>query len=147
MHTSGAQKQPAERWCVQVDSTDACTMYGPSLITLIARPEDFDSKRVRVIGYVHFEFEGNGLYVSEDDYEHAITRNGVWIDPPAGFESDSGPTRRQPNDRYVVVEGTFSAQDLGHMGMWSGAIQHVKRLEAWSMTFGPPPAEVRGGAP
>lgn len=147
MHTSGTQTQPADRWCVQVGSTDACTMYGPSLITLIARPEDFDGKRVRVIGYLHFEFEGNGLYISKDSYEHAIARNGVWIDPPAGFESDSGPARRQPNDRYVIVEGTFNAQDRGHMGMWSGAIEDVKRLEAWSVTSAQRPTGYRDAAP
>ena len=146
-HTSDAQIPAAERWCVQETSSGACTIFGPSLITLIARPEDFDGKRVRVIGYVHFEFEGNGLYVSQDDYEHAITRNGVWIDPPLGFESDSGPTRAQRNDRYVIVEGTFSDRDRGHMGMWSGAIEHVERLEAWSATSAPPRAGFRDAAP
>jgi hypothetical protein len=142
-----AQKSPAERWCAQVDAADACAIYEPSLITLIARPEDFDGKRVRLVGYVHFEFEGDGLYVSQNDYEHAIFGNGVWIDPPSGFESDSGPARAWPNDSYVIVEGTFSARDQGHMGMWSGAVRHVERLEAWQMMAAPPTAAFTEPAP
>lgn len=145
--TNGANATSIQHWCVQVDSAGRCALYGPSLITLLARPEAFDGQRIRVIGYVHFQFESNGLYVSQDSYEHAITQNGLWIDPPPGFESDSAPARRQPNDRYVIVEGTLSAQDLGHLGMWSGAIQHVTRLEAWQMEFAAPPARGPGAAP
>ena len=114
-----------------------CARYGPSLLTLIARPELFDGKPVRVIGYVHFEFEGNGLYVSQDSYEHGVTRNGIWIDPPWEFESDSATARRQPNDRYAIVEGTFSAHDRGHLGLWGGALERVTRLELWEPS-GPP---------
>jgi hypothetical protein len=126
-----------QHWCEEVDSTGVCTLYGPSLITLIAQPEKFDGKPVRVIGYVHFQFEGDGLYVSQADFEHSIFRNGLWIDPPSGFESDSAPARRQPNDQYVIVEGIFSAQDGGHFGMWSGALHHVTRLELWSRATPP----------
>ena len=44
-----------------------CVLWGPSLIELIARPELYDGKRVRVIGFVNLQFEGNGLYVSRGD--------------------------------------------------------------------------------
>src|SRR5688572_9432758 len=77
-----------------------CVLWGPSIIELIARPEVYDGKRVQVIGFVNFEFEGNGLYVSKEDWEQSIYRNGVWIDSPPGFQSDSGPAARQPNQRY-----------------------------------------------
>ena len=108
-----------------------CTLWGPSMIALIAHPELYDGKRVRLIGFVNFEFEGNGLYVSREDWRQSIHRNGIWIEAPKGFESDSAPAVRQPNQRYVLVEGTFSAGDHGHLGMWSGALKAVTRLQAW----------------
>jgi hypothetical protein len=103
-----------------------CALYDVSLVELIARPERYDRKPVRVIGYAHFEFEGNGLYLHREDYERAISKNGIWLAPP---ESVSGAVT--PSDRYVIVEGTFHARDKGHMGMWSGALTQVTRLEPW----------------
>ena len=117
--------------CVTLGVSGGCAMWEPSLVELIARPELYDGKQVRVIGFVNFEFEGNGLFISKEDWRQSITRNGLWIEPPAGFVSHSGPARRQPNQRYVLVEGTFNARESGHMGMWSGTIEHVTRLEPW----------------
>ncbi|HJQ19130.1 MAG TPA: hypothetical protein VJ867_02205 [Gemmatimonadaceae bacterium] len=109
-------------------------LWQPSLIELIARPEPFDGKPVRVIGFVNFEFEGNAIYVSRSDWENHIASNGLWIDPPTGYESDSASSRKTPNQQYVIVEGTFRGAQRGHMGMWSGAIEKVTRLEAWPGT-------------
>jgi hypothetical protein len=106
-------------------------MWGPSLIELIARPEQFHGKPVRVIGFVNFEFEGNGLYLSRESWERGISRNGLWIDPPKGYESDSAPSTKTPNQDYVIVEGVFNARNRGHLGNWSGAIERVTRLERW----------------
>jgi hypothetical protein len=108
-----------------------CVLWGPSLIELIARPELYDGKRVRVIGFVNFEFEGNGLYISREDWEQDIFRNGVWIEPPSGFQSDSAAAARHPNQRYVLVEATFRAGPGGHFGMWSGTLERVTRLDPW----------------
>lgn len=108
-----------------------CVLWGPSLIELIARPELYDGKRVRVIGFVNFEFEGNGFYLAREDWRQSILRNGLWIEPPPGFESDSAPSRRQPNQRYAIVEATFHRGPSGHFGMWSGSLDHVTRLDPW----------------
>jgi hypothetical protein len=35
------------------------------------------------------------------------------------------------NERYVLCEGTFNADCLGHMASNSGAIVAVQRLEVW----------------
>ena len=117
--------------CEAGDGPARCSLWGPSLEELIARPELYDGKRVRVIGFVNFEFEGNALYISKEDWQRSIARNGLWIDPPQRFETDSGPSKIQPNQRYVLVEGTFNARNPGHLGMWSGAIERVTRLDPW----------------
>jgi hypothetical protein len=101
------------------------------LVELISRPELYDMKPVRVIGFVNLEFEGNGLYLHEEDWRHSIYRNGIWIDPPLGIEPDSGGTNGAINRQYVLVEGVFDASDRGHMGMWSGGLHNVTRYEAW----------------
>ena len=122
---------------VESETSRRCVLWGPSLIELIARPELYDGKRVRVIGFVNFEFEGNGLYLSREDWEQSIYRNGIWLDPPAGFESDSGPSTRRPNQQHVIVEGTFHAGRGGHFGMWSGSLDSVTRVDPWGRSAAP----------
>src|SRR6266550_8819901 len=116
--------------CEARDGSRRCILWGPSLLELIARPELYDGRRVRIIGFINFELEGNAIFLSSEDWKHAVLRNGLWVDPPAAFKSDSGPTPKQPNRRYVIIEGTFNARNTGHMGLFSGAIERVTRLDS-----------------
>jgi hypothetical protein len=109
---------------IAAEHDTTCILFGPSLIALIARPELYDGKRVRLAGFANVGFEDNGLYVSHDDFEQMIARNGVWIDVP---ESLAGPYRSKLPG-YFVIEGTFVAGKRGHFGMWSGSIQKVSRF-------------------
>jgi hypothetical protein len=95
-----------------------------SLVTLIANPQQYEGKVVRVIGFVQLEFEGNAIYLHEEDFRRAITENGLWLDVPTGFRGWSAGS-------YAIVEGTFTGRQHGHMGLFSGEIQHVTRLEPW----------------
>jgi hypothetical protein len=45
-----------------------------SLVRLMATPEKYDGKAVQVVGFLRLEFEGNGLYLHQEDYEHGITK-------------------------------------------------------------------------
>jgi hypothetical protein len=92
-----------------------------SLLQLIARPNDFNGEYVRVMGFYRSEFEGTGLYVHREDYEHGMTRNGIWCD-----RADS-----TYNMQYVLLEGRFDAKHHGHMGLWSGTIADITRMIAW----------------
>lgn len=100
---------------------------GVSLYQLVATPERFDGKRVRVKGYLHLEFEGNALYPHREDFELALYKNGVWIDLESCGPRSAGPL----NDTNVLVEATFSSQDRGHLDLWSGALSEVSRCEGW----------------
>lgn len=98
-----------------------------SMIQLIATPDKFHGKFVRVIGYLHLEFEGNGLYLHSEDHLASVSKNGLWFDGTL-------ETRKKPKDftdQYVLVEGTFDAKSHGHMGMWSGTISNVTRVMPW----------------
>ena len=95
-----------------------------SMVSLLANPKAFDGKRVRLIGYVRLEFEGDSIYLHQDDARHAIYKNGLWLDV------DIPPKQRSAIDkRYALVEGVFSMQEQGHLGLWSGSIKGVTRLE------------------
>jgi hypothetical protein len=83
----------------------AAEPFDVSLVQLVA-------KVVRVIGFVRLAFEGNAIYLQQEDYKHGITKNGLWIDA-----TDEIWKRRADFDRkYVLLEGTFSANDTGPMG-------------------------------
>jgi len=94
-----------------------------SLVQLIANPKDYDGKFVRVVGFVSMEFEGNAIYLHEDDYRHSIFKNGLWI----GLTDDMQKNKADLDKRYLVIEGTFNANEYGHMGAWSGTIEKITR--------------------
>jgi len=98
-----------------------------TLVRLIANPEKFDGKLIRVIGFLRLEFEGNVLYLHREDYENAILGNGIWVDVTPLMTKQRGTL----NMNYVLLEGVFSAGDRGHMGMWSGTIKEIRRAELW----------------
>ena len=99
-----------------------------SLAALIANPVAFDGKRLRVIGYVNLEFEDDALYPGKEDFDAAILNNAIWIDTPAWLDSAA---KRRLSRGYAVVEGTFSAGEHGHMGIFRGTLTDVRRLERW----------------
>ena len=98
-----------------------------TLVQLIANPEKFEGKLIRVIGFLRLEFEGNVLYLHREDYENAILGNGIWVDATTEMFKNS----KALNMKYVLLEGTFSLRNRGHMGLWSGAIMRIRRAEVW----------------
>lgn len=62
------------------DSPD--TLQDVSLIQLIAQPEKFEGKRVRFIGFLRIEFEGNAIYLHREDFDHGIEKNALWVAVP-----------------------------------------------------------------
>jgi len=99
-----------------------------SIVQLIANPKEFDHKRVQIIGYLRLEFEGDVIYLQEDDHRFAITKNGLWVDLPKEI------TPKQiaaVNNKYVICDGLFIAGEHGHMGSSSGTIKEISRLQIW----------------
>src|SRR5438105_15964932 len=76
-----------------------------TLVRLIANPEKFDGKLIRVIGFLRLEFEGNVLYLHREDYENAILGDGIWVDVTPVVTKQSATL----NMNYVLLKGTFSA--------------------------------------
>jgi hypothetical protein len=93
---------------------------------LIATPERFNGRKVRIIGYLHIEFEGNVICLNKEDYTHGISKNSLWMD----FKSRNEMAQfKKCSDHYVITEGIFNAKMQGNMGMNSGSIQNISRLD------------------
>ena len=52
------------------------------MVQLLATPEKFDGKLVRVFGFLRLEFEGDALYFHREDDVQGLTRNGIWVVAP-----------------------------------------------------------------
>lgn len=102
-----------------------------SLINLIATPEQYDGKLVRVIGVGNVKFESNGLYLSRDDYKKAITKNAVWLALDEELLETTYEKLKKSNGKYVLVEGIFNSKKKGHFGRYSGTIDTITRYEFW----------------
>jgi hypothetical protein len=105
----------------------AQTPQGVSLIRLIATPEAFNGKLIRVIGYVRIEFEHYAIYVHREDDQFKILKNGIALDLPA----DVIARRTEYDGKYVLLEGTFDSTRRGHMSASSGLIGAIRRFQEW----------------
>jgi hypothetical protein len=92
-----------------------------SLVQLIAAPEKFEGRRVRVQGFCRFVFEEQSLYLHREDSDTFNAANAVWLATKERHEN--------LNDTFVRVEGTFTTKDKGHLGVWPGALVRITRLE------------------
>lgn len=92
-----------------------------SIVQLIATPEKYDHKMVLVTGFLRLEFEGDAIYLHEDDYRHAILKNGLMVVTNPKIDMEAGKL----NLHYVVLEGTFDANNHGNMGLNSGTIRNI----------------------
>jgi hypothetical protein len=118
--------QTASGKCVGSKSTGN-TFCGVSMVALIANPEPFEGRKVLTYGYVHLEFEGNGVYLHEEDFLNVLPTNGLWVDLANGVD----PEKCQ--DSYALLEGTFRGGPSGHFGLYSGRLENVTRCESTGM--------------
>ena len=91
-----------------------------SMVQLLATPERYEGRLVRVKGVAHFEFEESVLYLHREDAENMNGSNGLWLSTGGHDEL---------SDVFVIVEGRFTARSHGHLGAWPGEIRDVTRLE------------------
>jgi hypothetical protein len=103
----------------------ACEIPHVSVIQLIANPELFNEKEVRITGFLHLEFEGNAIYLHREDYEYSIVKNSLALD----LTDQQELAFQKLNDHYVAIEGRFSLASSGHFGMHSGSVQNITRID------------------
>src|SRR5688572_16757303 len=74
---------------------------GVSLVRLIAAPQEYASKVVRVIGYLKIEREGNAIYLHEEDYRRSISKNALWLEASREMMLEM----QKLSGGYVLLEG------------------------------------------
>jgi len=97
------------------------------MVALLATPQKFDGKLIRVIGVLGIQPESNALYLHEEDYDYGLTKNSFSL----RLTEEQEKKFRVLNKKHVIVEGKFSANGPEAMDMTSGAIFDVYRLERW----------------
>lgn len=120
-----AQPAPPATMCTY--RTAPCTLYQPSFVYLLANPEQFEGRRVRIVGYLNLEFEGTAVYMHREDYQRSLSRNGFWV----SFR-DNVDVPEDASGSYVLLEGTFTTKFAGHLGLWSGEITDISLVRVWA---------------
>ena len=83
-----------------------------SIVQLIADPERYSGKRVRVIGVLIPVEHSTGvgqLYLSEDDARYINDANSIFVDTRNGSNSEVPPLS-SVTGKFVAVEGVFTVQ-------------------------------------
>jgi hypothetical protein len=96
-----------------------------SLQELLADPKKYHGKRVRVSGYHHSEFEHSSLSAGPDSIRRY--NESVWLGGMSHFaKPEQVPAH---NDAFITAEGTFTAGQGGHMGLWAGEIGRLTKIQ------------------
>jgi hypothetical protein len=106
-----------------------------SMVALVAEPDSYEGKLIRTHGFLCIEFEGDALYLHEEDYRHGLTENSFAL----RLSKLQREQFKSLTLRYVLIEGTVYAKGPEHTDGWSGAIGNISRLEAWPIDRGPSP--------
>lgn len=119
-----------------------------SIVNLIATPERYDEKVVRIDGVMILEFEGDAIYMTKADAENHVFKNAISLVldyPKFGIpeKEPSDPEQlkqaiskakmlKEMSGKYVLIEGIFDKDSRGHLGLFSGSIK-VTRIAHFSM--------------
>jgi hypothetical protein len=95
-----------------------------SLIAVIANPERFDGRTLRLTGLLNLTGETNALYINKADLHAGLRRNAAYLDITL---LPFGPSRRL-SGHYVDATGVFNARSNGRYGLYTGVLK-VSRLE------------------
>jgi hypothetical protein len=89
---------------------------------LIGHADEFDRKRVSVVGFFHDEFEGRELRSDEkSDYAE-----NLWCDDISAF-APKGTLFCQ--DCWVRLDAVFMKGPGGHLGGWPGELTRITRVQ------------------
>ena len=96
-----------------------------TLEELLAHPEKYHGRRVRVAGYHHAEFEHSSLSAGPASIRKY--KASVWLGGMSHFANPEDVVSY--NDAFISVEGTFTAGQGGHLGLWAGEIGRLTKIE------------------
>jgi hypothetical protein len=113
-------------------SSNASNPVDVGMVALIAVPENYEGKFIRTHGFLCVEFEGDAVYLHEEDYRHGLTKNSLAI----RLSKAQREQYKRLSLKYVLIEGILYAKGLEHTAEWSGALGKITRLEVWPIDRG-----------
>jgi hypothetical protein len=113
----------------QTDIPSVSIVHDVSLIQLIANPEKYHGKHVQVVGYLNLEFEGDAIYLHQEDFVNNLIKNAFWVDFSERIKQEK--KLADYNKKYVIIIGLFDMNLKGHMSLFSGEIKNITRLDKW----------------
>jgi hypothetical protein len=100
---------------------------GVGMVALVANPQRYEGKITRTVGFLCVEFEGNALYVHDEDYRHGLSKNSMAL----RLSDSQSKQFKSLSLRYVIIEATAYANGLESTAEWAGALGNITRLEVW----------------
>lgn len=98
-----------------------------SVTHLLAHPEKFNNKKVRVVGYLHHKFEDHNLYMTKDDADHLNLCNALhlgYCDNVNITGLNITPcTMNAVDEHFVTITGTFQMSKYFYEGGYFGPMQ------------------------
>lgn len=132
-------------WCLTTSVFSAPNSGGGervSLEELIAKPDKYHGKVVRVVAYIMIDFENMTACPSENNTQ---MKRCLWLDIVNGpYKTEQDYARYQSKlqiwNRFkkqtVAIRATFDKDEKGHFSMWPGGLRKVievtGRKECWS---------------
>ncbi|MGD9648038.1 MAG: hypothetical protein AB7U73_20160 [Pirellulales bacterium] len=104
--------------------------YNTSIVQILAHRDRYHRKEVQIEGYLRVEFEGTAIYLCKEHADYGMTHNGFWVSfdkLAVPYTDPAGPV--EFDNKYVLIEGVFNKDSLGHASLWQGTIEKVNRIQ------------------
>lgn len=99
-----------------------------SLIRVLANPQEFDGKRIAVVGFLGLHKDGNILYLHREDEEMGLYKNGLAVEFDYPLTSED---IARMNMHYVYLGGVYDTHYQGPGLGSSGTIKNAVNVVLW----------------
>ena len=95
-----------------------------SMVQLLATPERFHGKKIRVVGWRVWALEESVVYLHSEDAEYRTNRIWLNLDTKAAKQFATAP-----NYGHCVIEGEFDAREGNAYSFTPTSIKNITRIE------------------
>ncbi|WP_128727427.1 hypothetical protein [Pseudoalteromonas sp. A757] len=124
-YISDVQAASCSKWS-KLDSGTDCAV---SIINVLASPQDYEGKDIRLTGIAHFEFERNLLFIDKLSNKYSVFENSIEL--ILSLE-DQRPLE-QLNGELVKVYGKFQKLNDGSYSL--SEISHINSISSGSVAL------------
>jgi hypothetical protein len=94
-----------------------------SIVTLLAMPASSSAKQVQVSGFLVLDFEGNALYLHEEDYKEGLPLNSIYV----SLTPEQQQKYKSLDKTYVTIEASFQKRRKSE-DIFTGVLFHVREI-------------------